>query len=92
MPACCSSRPVRRVSSQQTSAAVGERLDRPRRQVAEVADRRRDEDERGRRLTVVASSSRSSTTSPTCSPHRSNAPASASITHVRASAPATPTR
>ena len=43
MPACWSSRPVRRVSSQQTSATRAEDLDRARREVAEVADRCGDE-------------------------------------------------
>ncbi len=59
-----------------------EDLDGARGKVAEVADRCRDEVEGGG-APGHASSSRTSTTSPTWSPHRSNAPASASIT-VRA--------
>ena len=59
---------------------TGQRLDRPRRQVAEVADRRADEHERARR----PSAAQRSTTRrcPGTSPQRANAPASASITAV----------
>ncbi len=90
MPACWSSRPVRRVSSQHTSATL------PRTSIARGA--------RSPRLPIGvatrwrvgigpghASSSRTSMTSPTWSPHRSNAPASASMT-VRAFHTGIPTR
>ena len=70
MPACGSSRPVRRVSSQQ-SRRVRQRRDGARRQVAEVADRGGDEHQRAGH----SPASRTSTTSPTRSPQRSNAPA-----------------
>ena len=79
---------MRRVSSQQIERGAGERLDGPRRQVAEVADRRGDQHQRPRpalshrRRPLGVGPSRSSTTSPIDRPHRSNAPASASITHA----------
>ena len=84
-PACSSSRPVRRVSSQAIRSAVGERLDGPRRELGEVSDRRRDEDERG--------SGHSTTSScwPTLRFQRANAPASASTTE-RAEKHGSPTR
>ena len=44
-PRWCSSRPVRRVSSQATTDGHGERLGGARRQVAQVADRRADQHE-----------------------------------------------
>ena len=111
-PACWSSRPVRRVSSQQISVGVGQRARPPaatgrrgcrsawRRGPAGRASSgsarskaaRLDSRVRRRRfaapLTRLARGaahscgpSRSSTTSPGLSPQRSNAPASASITH-----------
>ena len=89
-PACCSSRPVRRVSSQQISAASASAVDRPRRQVAEVADRAWRRAPAGRRPRhAQPPGSRWSRrpvaeldASPIDRPHRSNAPASASITHA----------
>ena len=65
---------------------VGEHVDRPRRQVAQVADRRGDEPERAHggapSRWSSESAGRSSTSSPTRRPHRPNAPPSASMTHV----------
>ena len=109
MPACCSSRPVRRVSSQQTSAACAERLDRaggrsPRLPIGVLtrtsraalstgghqlgATQRCRSAARGARGPAALGPGwsptwRTSTTSPTHSPHRSNAPADASIDRAR---------
>ena len=83
-PACCSSRPVRRVSSQQIRVAVGAA---PRRRAAtgrrgcRSAWRRAPAGRRSATGLGRGASSRSSTTSPIVRPQRSNAPASASITH-----------
>ena len=89
IPACCSSRPVRRVSSQQISAAAAS-ASRPaatgRRGCRSAWRRGRGGPLRPRRQppasAVGAGPSRSSTTSPIDRPQRSNAPASASITHA----------
>ena len=61
---------------------VGEHVDRAGRQVGEVADRSGDQPERAHDAEPSASFRRSSTSSPTCSPHRPNAPPSASITQL----------
>ena len=74
---------MRRVSSQQISAADASASIAPRRQVAEVADRRRHDDETGSDW-PAHSPSRTSTTSPTDKPHRSNAPVAASMTQLPA--------
>ena len=89
MPACCEQPPgaPRVLAADEGGRRRAPR--RPRRQVAEVADRawRRGRDGRARPLShrlrpSPSAPSRSSTTSPIDRPHRSNAPASASITHA----------